>query len=84
MNSLTPQAVTDTFHRKNAKLHEWNISQIDQKIKNKEKRKKRRKNEYYEINFISKDENFNGKKIFKKRSSEIESEQKNQSDQNIQ
>ena len=54
------------------------------KIKNKEKRKKRRKNEYYEINFISKDENFNGKKIFKKRSSEIESEQKNQSDQNIQ
>ena len=36
LNSLTPQAVTDTFHRKNAKLHEWNISQIDQKIKNKE------------------------------------------------
>ena len=55
-----------------------------QKITIKEKRKKRRKNEYYEINFISKDENFNGKKIFKKRSSEIESEQKNQSDQNIQ
>lgn len=36
LNSLTPKAVTDTFHRKNAKLHEWNISQIDQKIKNKE------------------------------------------------
>lgn len=36
LNSLTPQSVTDAFTRKNVKLREWNISQIDLKIKNKE------------------------------------------------
>lgn len=36
LDSLTPQSVTDAFTRKNVKLREWNISQIDLKIKNKE------------------------------------------------
>ena len=42
------------------------------------------KNEFYEINFISEDKTFNGKKIFKKGISVIENEQKNQFDQNVQ
>ena len=36
LDSLAPQSVTDTFTRKNVKLREWNISQIDLKIKNKD------------------------------------------------
>ena len=36
LDSLTPQSVTDAFTRKNLKLREWNISQIDLKIKNKD------------------------------------------------
>jgi hypothetical protein len=55
-------------------------------IKNKEKKnqiKKSNKSEYYEINFISDDKNFNGKRAFKERISDIENEQKNQFDQNV-
>ena len=55
-----------------------------QNIKIKKKNKKRKKDEYFEINFISNDETFNGKKIFKKKVAKIENEQKNQFDQNVQ
>jgi hypothetical protein len=64
-----------------------NISQKNIVIKEKEKMnqiKKGNKNEFYEINFISEDKTFNGKKIFKKGISVIENEQKNQFDQNVQ
>ena len=64
-----------------------NMSQKNIVIKEKEKMnqiKKGNKNEFYEINFISEDKTFNGKKIFKKGISVIENEQKNQFDQNVQ
>jgi hypothetical protein len=55
-----------------------------QNIKIKEKKNNKETHEYYEINFISNDKSFNGKKIFKTSTSEIENEQKNQVDQNVQ
>ena len=66
---------------------DWtNKSQQNIKIKEKKtkKNKKRRNDEYYEINFFSNDKNFNGKIIYKKRVAEEENEQKNQCDQNAQ
>lgn len=63
-----------------------NKSQQNIKIKEKHTKinTKRRKDEYYEINFISNDQTFNGKRIYKKRVAEVENEQKNQCDQNAQ
>ena len=55
-----------------------------QNIKIKEKKNNKETHEYYEINFISNDKSFNGKKIFKTSTSEIENEQKDQAEQNVQ
>ena len=68
----------------NADISEAWTKKTRQQIKIKENNKERKKEEYYEINFVSNDEAFKGKKIYKKRVAEVENEQKNQYDQNVQ